>query len=494
MPRRKVQVEQPFTGKEQIREESITEFGTSAITRYATAVNLDRAVPELFDGLKPVQRRVAWAATIYKNGPVKSSRITGTCMGAYHPHGSAYGTIQTMVHQDVPLFIGIGNWGSILDPAAAERYTNCCLSKVGWSCFDPNYMPVANMVPNYDGKDKEPVVLPVQLPFILLNGSEGIGVGVTCKLPTFTIDSVKEVLVKLFSGEKMNHQKIASILKPQFHWGGHFSNTTENKEQWLQLMKTGRANIQYYANLVVDEKKKEIEISEWPGNLNPEKFIQKAKSYPEVQRAYNSKGAQTFKIEAKRSLTIDAFRSFVEKIQKLATTNVSYRVNVTHRIAKVEDGITTFDTKFLSLGISQLILTWCKLRLELEQKSLDYRIEKQQKAIDYSKLLIYASDKLDVVFKALRSKDSEGYLMANLSLSKEQAKQILELKVRQLSKLDQDALKETLRNQQQFMRQLQDWKKNPKAKVKDDVLKAVEIAKADQKEIQVQQSQQYVVQ
>lgn len=493
MSRRKVQVEQFFVGKEQINQESITEFGIAAMTRYATAVNLDRAIPELFDGLKPVQRRVAWAATRLGKNPYKSAKLVGYVLGNFHPHGdgSVYSTMQTMVNSNISLLIGIGNWGSILDEAAAYRYTNCCLSQVGWSCFDPDYMPVANMVPNFDDKDQEPVVIPVQLPFVLLNGGDGIGVGVTCKLPTFTLDSVKDVLIKLFSGEKMNHQKIANILKPEFHYGGHFSNTTENKKQWLQLMQTGRASIQYYAKLEVDEKKKEIEISEWPGTLNPEKFIQKVKTYSEVQRAYNSKGAQTFKIEVKRALSADAFAEFVKKIQKLATVNVSYRVNVTHREAKTEDGITTFDTKFLSLGISELILKWCKLRIELENKSLAYRIQKQQKAIDYSKLLIFACNNLDVIFKSLRDKDSEAYLVAHLGITKEQAKLILDLKVRQLSKLDQDALKATLKEQQAFMTQLKTWQKNPKPKIKEDILKAVALAAKDKIEINKQSESSY---
>jgi hypothetical protein len=410
---------------------------------------------------------------------IPSGKESGLVTFAIAHNSSCYSVMQTMVHHNAPWLVGIGNWGNIIDEAAAYRYTNCCLSQVGWSCFDKNYIAVADMVPNFDDKDEEPVVIPVQLPFILLNGGDGIGVGVTCKLPTFTLDSVSEVLTRLFSGEKMNHQKIANILKPQLHWGGHFSNTAENREQWLQLIKTGRASIEYYAKLNVDEHKKEIEISEWPGSLNPEKFIQKVKTLSDCQRAYNSKGAETFKIEAKRSLSAEAFSEFVKKIQKMATVSVSYRVNVTHREAKTVDGVTTFDTKFLSLGISELILRWCKLRIELENKSLAYRIEKQQKAIDYSKLLIFASNKLDIIFKALRDKNSEAYLVKNLEITNEQAKLILDLKVRQLSKLDQDALKQTLKNQEADMKQLKTWQKNPKPKIKEDILAAVALAKKD---------------
>lgn len=679
MRRRKSIADVPFTGVEQISDQSITEYSTKAMTRYATAVNLDRAIPELFDGLKPVARRVAWAATAFKGGPVKSARITGHTMGSFHPHGclaadtmfyctdgkfrsikelydnnvprgvlaydeehntlvpaigyhwrigsvtkttyeitlsnnqkivatpnhkflttlgwlradelavgnmlysgniynigsslyravfsstklkdsegdsirdtlindddsqyvlqeaelmvsvstivkvdheedqvlydftvdkyhnaligfpaavkdnkvpfcithnSSYGTIVGMVHDNVPLFTGIGNWGGLLDGAAAERYTNCCLSDVGWSCFDPNYIAVTDMVPNYDGKDKEPVIIPVQLPFVLLNGSDGIGVGVTCKLPSFTLESVKNVLVKLFGGEKLNHQLIAKILKPQLKYGGHFVNDKENQEQWLELIKTGRASIKYQSDLVVDEKKKEIEISEWPGSLNPEKFIAKVKLLPQVQRAYNSRGALTFKIEAKRTLTTDQFTELVKKVQKLASCSVSYRVNVTHREVSINDGIVNYNTQFLSLGISELILRWSKLRIELEEKSLKYRIEKQEKIIAYSKLLIFACSKLNIIFQALKQPNSEEYLVEHLKITKEEAKSILDLRVRQLSKLDQDDLKVTLKAQQTELAQLKTWLKNPKPKIKDDIIKAVALANADAKKEKARQ-------
>lgn len=491
--KRRMKTEEVFAGVEQISEQSITDFGTMAMTRYATAVNLDRSVPELYDGLKPVQRKVAFTGIQFKNGPVKSARVTGTCAASYHPHGSAYQVIVNMVHANVPLFVGIGNWGGLLDPAAAERYTNCCLSEVGWSCFDPDYMAVADMVPNYDDKETEPVILPVKLPFILLNGAEGIGVGVTCKLPTFTIESVRNVLVKLFSGEKMNHQMMAKILKPQLKWGGSFVETKENREQWLQLMKTGRAAIQFQSELRVDYQRKEIYINEWPGSLNPEKFIAKVKQMPQCVRAYNYKGAVSFKIEARKALTDAQFNEFVNKLQKLATVSISYRVNVTHRVAKTEDGITTYKTDFLSPGISELILRWSRLRIELEHKVLDYRINKQQQMIDHSSLLIYACSKLQVIFEALKQSEPETYLMKHLEITEQQAKTIFDLKVRQLSKLDQSALKKTLAEQKAKLKELQAWKKEPKPKIKQDIIDAVDAAIKDKKNLQKRQDATFEV-
>ena len=479
-----------------IKHESLADFGIRNITAYATEVNLDRAVPELYDGLKPVLRRVLWSAYHFKAGEaVKSAKIVGhcfakgtmviaqsadqskqvpiealkigdlvltdasdsrsntgfrpitntfvihgqkllhiecshgkqvdcttdqvfykpdwseikacdlkigevlvafehssqryrmvtvmsvtelaglhtvydievkeqhkffangllshNCIGSYHPHGdmAVYGAMQTLVHQNVPLLEGIGNWGGLLDPSAAQRYTNAKLSKTGLEVFNPSYIPTMDMVPNYDDTDKEPVVLPARLPFLILNGGEGIGVGITCSIPTFTLESVVEVLKRIFSGEKLTASDLAKTLKPRQHWGGHLVKSKENKEQWLKLMETGRAKILFESTLEVDEASKSITISEWPG-VNPEKLVQKARLLPECQRAYNSKGSTTFTIECKKAYNMEQFRKFVEKIQKLATSAENYRFNCTHRVSTTKDGITTYNTEFLSFDYS----------------------------------------------------------------------------------------------------------------------------------------------
>lgn len=464
-----------------IKRESLADFGIRNITTYATEVNLDRAVPELYDGLKPVLRRVAWAMNSYKSGePVKAAKGVGLVIGTYHPHGdsSVYGAMQTMVHNNVPLLEGIGNWGGLLDPAAAYRYTNCRLSKVGQSVFDTNYISVTDMVPNYDDTTKEPVVLPVRLPFLVLNGAEGIGVGITCSIPTFTLESTLAVLERIFKGEKLTGLDFAKTLKAKQHWGGHLVNTKENRQQWVQLMNTGRARVQFQSTLEVDEAKKTITINEWPG-VNPEKLVQKVRLMPECQRAYNSKGSTTFTIECKKAYNAVQFKDFVAKVQRLATSTASYRFNCTHRTAKTVDGVTTYHTEFLALSVKEFFYRWAKLRLLLEKKSLEYQIGKQQQLIDYSNLLIYASTKLDVIFKALRQSDSRTYLVKHLKISEQQADAILDLKVRKLSKLDQQELKQVLKQQQQYMGQLKQYYKRPKAKIISEFAQLKQLVDSD---------------
>lgn len=605
-----------------ITSESLADFGVRNITAYATEVNLDRAVPELYDGLKPVFRRVAWSAHAFNpKETVKSAKIVGhcfaagtkvlkregqalvevpiesikvghavltdapcrfandtpyrlvtktfvipqqkllritttlrtvdcttdqvfygaddreiqaskllvgdkvkavyhgesilatvlsvdaldglhdvydieveqrhrfyangllshNCIGSYHPHGdqACYGAMVTMVNSSVPLLDGIGNWGSLLDPPAAQRYTVCRLSKVGQAVMDSDYLAVTSMVPNYDDTTTEPVVLPAKLPFLILNGAEGIGVGITCSIPTFTVESVVDVLTRLLSGEKLKVTDLARLLKPKQYYGGRLVNSESNKAQWLQLMKTGQASVEFESPLEVDEAKKQITVGEWPNGLNPEKFVQKVRAMPETQRCYNSKGSTTFVIECKKAYNMVQFHDFVEKVRKLARAKSNYKFNCTHRVAKTEDGITTYQTQFLKLSVGQFIVQWLKLRIELEKRVINYRIAREQKAIDYSNLLLYASTKLDVIFKALRSSDAVAYMVRNMDVDETQAKAILELKVRQLSKLDQAEIKQKLAAQKKRMAELQANLKRPKNSVKKEMQSLLTLVKED---------------
>ena len=357
--------------------------------------------------------------------------------------------------------------------------TNAKLSKVGLSVMDPDYLAVTPMVPNYDDTTTEPVVLPAKLPFLILNGAEGIGVGITCSIPTFTVESVVDVLTRLLSGEKLKVTDLAKLLKPKQYYGGRLVNSESNKAQWLQLMKTGQASVEFEAPLEVDEAKKQITVGEWPNGLNPEKFVQKVRAMPETQRCYNSKGSTTFVIECKKAYNMVQFHDFVEKVRKLARAKSNYKFNCTHRVAKTEDGITTYQTQFLKLSVGQFIVQWLKLRIELEKRVINYRIAREQKAIDYSNLLLYASTKLDVIFKALRSSDAVAYMVRNMDVDETQAKAILELKVRQLSKLDQAEIKQKLAAQKKRMAELQANLKRPKNSVKKEMQSLLTLVKED---------------
>jgi topoisomerase-4 subunit A len=464
-----------------VRNESLRDFGKREMGVYAEEVNLARAVPDLIDGLKPVQRRIMWAASLLGHDFVKTARLVGDVIGRFHPHGdkSVADAITTIVQSNCATLQGKGNWGSLIDPAAAMRYTNCRLSSYGWSFFDADYInkEVTSFVPNYDDTTHEPVSLPALLPNVLINGGEGIGVGTTTKLPTFTPESLVAVMTRLLKGEKLNSMDFAKTLKYANRYGGRLVNSKENKAAWLELFSGNSASIQFEARLDIDRDAKAIEIDDWPLGLNPVKFIEKVRTFQGVDQAFNHKGATGFRIEMNRSFNYAQFDSLVAKVQKATQVRRAFKINVTHRHSSIEDGVVKFDTKYLSLSVPQLLVAWLKERIALEKRSLEYRIKKQQAAIDYSTLLIFASNNLDHIFKSLRAPDSKAYLVKHLKLSPEDADKILELKVRQLSKLDQDTIKAKLKEQQAFMKQLRTWLASPKAKVLDDtqaILAAIE--------------------
>lgn len=468
-----------------VRDESLADFSTREMGVYAEEVNLGRAVPDLIDGLKPVQRRIMWAASLLGRDFVKTARLVGDVIGRFHPHGdqSVAGAITTMVQANTSVLNGKGNWGSLIDLAAAMRYTNVTLSHYGSSFFDADYISkeVTSFVPNYDDTTVEPVSLPALLPNVLINGGEGIGVGTTTCLPTFTPESVAALMVRLLNGEKLVALDFAKALKYSNRYGGRLVNTKENRQSWVTLFKSSSASVQFEATLTVDRDNKSIEIDDWPQGLNPIKFITKIRSFHEVDQAFNHKGATGFRIEMRKDHNFAQFDSLLAKVQRATQVRRSFKVNVTHRKSQINDGVVSFDTRFLSLSVPELLMTWMRERLALEKRSLSFRIAKQQRAIDYSKLLIFASTKLDVIFKALRSADSKAYLMKSLKLSAEQADQILELKVRQLSKLDQDQIKEKLRSQQDHMTQLKTWLSTPRAKILLDTTRVLESIAKDRK-------------
>lgn len=459
-------------------EETLRSFGKRNMTTYAVAVNLDRSVPDLFDGMKPVQRRILWTMSQMSSGLNKAGEVVGAVLGKYHPHGdlAVYGAMVTMVHLPSPAIYGEGNWGNMTDGAAAYRYTNCKLTNYGASFFDPDYInkEVTSFVPNYNDKYVEPVTLPAQLPNVLLNGGEGIGVGITTHLPTFTPESMVDVLIRLFKGEKLQAEDFAKSLEFNHKWGGQMVRTTENKKQWMAMFKSSAAAVQFESELEVDRDGKRITISDWPPGTNLETFVKKVRAMAETQRCYNSKGSSTYTIECKPGYNYAQFDKFVEKVRKATLQKRSFKINVTLREAQTVDGVTSFETKFLALSVPQLILQWCRMRVQMELRSLAYRIKKQEEAIAYSELLIYAVNKLDLVFKALRTSDPDAALVKLLKITPEQAKQILDLQVRKLSKLDHDALKVKLKEQKELLKQLQAWEKKPKTKVLLDLQRVKE--------------------
>ena len=312
----------------------------------------------------------------------------------------------------------------------------------------------------------EPVSLPALLPNVLINGGEGIGVGTTTCLPTFTPESVVSVMTRLLKGEKLKPLDFAKTLKYSNRYGGKLVNSRENKLSWVSLFEGSTASIQFEATLSVDRDNKAIEIDDWPQGLNPLKFITKIRAFPEVDQAFNHKGATGFRIEMRKDHNFAQFDKLLDKVQRATQVRRSFKINVTHRKSEINDGVVTFDTKFLSLSVPELLVLWLRERLALEKRSLTYRIAKQAEAIAYSELLIFAALNVDTIIRIVRkSMNPKEDLMKQLKLSALQATQILDLQLRKLSKLDQTSIQTKLDEQKSHMRQLKTWMAKPRDKV-----------------------------
>lgn len=483
-----------------VLEVALRDFGKKNMTTYALAVNLNRSVPDLFDGLKPVQRRILWGmANSGGRSLQKSAQTVGFVLGKLHPHGdnSVYEAMVNMVAQPTPTIFGSGNWGSMIDGPAAYRYTNSKLTGYGLSFVEPDYIhkEVTAFVPNFDDKWVEPVTLPAQLPNLLLNGVEtGIGVGITTKIPSFTAESVLDVVKRMFAGEKLKAADFAKSLKFALTYGGQMVNDKANKASYLKMFSGSTARVQFESPLIIDRDRKRVIISEWPPGLDLEKWVPKVRAFAETASVTCTSGVTTYTVECKPAFNFDQFDKWVEKVRKSTVAAQSYRINVTRRKASVNDGKVSFEITFHAYSVPELLVEWCKERVALERRSLAFRIMRTEGLIDYDETMIYACANIDTIIEVLRkSDDPETALAKKLKIEAHQAKWICDLQLRKISKLDEGKYKVDLKEHKALLAQLKKWEAKPREKILLDLERIAEVVKKDRDLQDVEDNQEIVV-
>jgi DNA gyrase subunit A len=363
----------------------------------------------------------------------------------------------------------------MMDGPAAMRYTNIMLSKYGETFLMSDYLAVSDLVPNYDDNTTEPVVLPALLPNLLLNGTQGIGVGTTSSVPSYTLASVLGLLIRRLKKEKLEIKDYVDDLEFNFPWGGEAVKSKENRKAIAQFYKTGDGSIQFTANLKYKLDHGKIMWDDFPPGLNVEKAVDKLREIEGIKSVinYTDKTGVKFLITLQK-ISSDKYRDKVlASIRRIVTASSNFKINLTKRTKKDND----VEVELFSTTIPELIDMWLAWRVNLEARCLDYRITREKANIAYSKLLLYAIDNLDVIFKSLRQEDPNEYLVKHLKITIEQANVILDLKVRQLSKLDRRAIETKMADQKTLLAQLAKWREKPSSKVRMDfesMLKAVE--------------------
>ncbi|MGQ9511352.1 MAG: DNA gyrase subunit A [Thermaceae bacterium] len=433
----------------QILPVEITEEVKQSFINYAMSVIVDRALPDVRDGLKPVQRRILYGA--YQEGVlpgrkhVKSAKIVGEVMGKFHPHGDAaiYDALARMA-QDwnlrYPLIDGQGNFGSIDgDPPAAQRYTEARLSPLGAEMLAEIDKETVDFRPNYDGSLKEPEVLPAGLPNLLVNGASGIAVGMATSLPPHNLREVVDALVAMIQNPGITLEEVMRHLPgPDFPTGGKLS-----RKGIREAYATGRGSLRVRAKVRIEEKgaRPLLVVTEIPYQVNKAALIAqiaglvKAKKLEEIAalRDESDRHGLRIAIELKRGANAEVV---LNQLYKHTALQTSFTVNLL--------AIVRGEPRVLSL--LELMRHYLDHRKEVVRRRSLFELRKAEERAHILEGLLIALDRIDEVIALIRSSQDTAQaragLIAQFGLTEAQAQAILEMRLQRLVALEREKLLE----------------------------------------------------
>ena len=421
---------------------------------YAMSVIAARALPDVRDGLKPVQRRVLYSMIELNNGPDKphrkSARIVGDTMGKYHPHGdsSIYGALVNMA-QDwnfrYPLVDGHGNFGSMDgDGAAAMRYTEARLSKISMELLADINKDTVDFIPNFDETEKEPVVLPSRFPNLLVNGTTGIAVGMATNIPPHNLREVVKAVVKIIDnrveeGRDTEIEEVLDIVKaPDFPTGGLILGTRGSEEAY----RTGRGKVRVRAVTNIEtlpNGKSQIIVTELPYMVNKANLIQKIAELVKLK-----------KIDGITDLRDESNREGVRVVIELRRdVNANVILNLLYKHTQLQD---TFGVIMLALvnnepkvmNLLDILKNYLKHQEDVVTKRTKYDLNKAEERDHILQGLLKALDYIDEVISIIRSSANaqvaKERLMERFELSDAQAQAIVDMRLRALTGLEREKL------------------------------------------------------
>jgi DNA gyrase subunit A len=471
--------------KEKIKISEITSELRSSYLDYALSVIISRALPDVRDGLKPVQRRILYVMKELGLWPnekfTKCANIVGNTIARYHPHGdqAVYEALVRLA-QDFsmryPLVIGQGNFGSIDgDPPAAYRYTEAKLSPAAVEMLADIEKECVDFRPNYDNTRKEPVVLPAKIPQLVLNGSLGIAVGMATNIPPHNLVEVCEAVKKLIENPDLSIKDLLEIIKgPDFPTGG----VVFGKKSLLEAYKTGRGGIVIRGKVKIEETKrgaKRIVITEIPWQVNKAELVQQIanlslnKVIPEIKEIRDESNKEGIRVVIEVSERDEnVIKNIIEKIYRLTDLQKNYHFN----FIALEEGI---QPKLFNL--KELILSWINHRREVIRRRTKYDLEKTKERIEILEGLKKALQDIDAVIRIIRrSPDRETAkknLMTRLKINERQADAILEMPLRTLTSLETKRIIDELNEKLKLKKELETILKYPK-KIDEIIIKETE--------------------
>ena len=448
-----------------VENQTVEKVMEDSFFRYSMSVIIDRALPDVRDGLKPVHRRILY--TMGENGLRhnakyrKSATTVGDVMGKYHPHGDSaiYDSLVRLAQpwsMRYPLIDGQGNFGSMDgDPPAAMRYTEARMTKPSEEMLVDIEKNTVDFRPNYDGSQQEPIVLPAKLPNLLLNGQIGIAVGMATNIPPHNAGELIDACVELIDNKEATVDDLLKHVKgPDFPTGA----TVYGGAPMLQAYQTGRGSVTIRAVAEIEETKRgrhQIVVTEMPYAVNKSTLIEKIADLVKDKRITaisdlrdeSARGTVRVVIELKK----DAYpKKVLNQLYKLTALQTSFHFNMLALIDGIQPRV---------LGLQEILQEFIKHRQKVVCRRTEFELTKAKERAHILEGYKIALDHIDEVIKTIRASktqdEAEKNLISKFKLTEIQAKAILAMQLRRLTGLERQSIENELKELQKLIKKLE---------------------------------------
>ncbi len=466
-------------------------YAQRAYLEYALSVVKGRALPDVCDGQKPVQRRILYSMSRMGLGfggtngavgarPVKSARVVGDVLGRYHPHGdsAAYDALVRMAQdfsQRYPLIDGQGNFGSRDgDGAAAMRYTEARLARITSLLLDEIDEGTVDFQPNYDGSTEEPKQLPARLPFALLNGASGIAVGMATEIPSHNLREVADACVALIKNPKLSHEELLQLLPgPDYPGGGQIiSSAADISDAYA----TGRGSLKVRARWVIEELARgqwQLVVNELPPNVSSQKVLEEIEELtnPKVKTGKKALTPEQTQLKATVLSVLDLVRDESSKDapvrlvfepktrtiepQELITTLLAH--TSLENSSSINLTMVGLDGRPVPKSMRQMLEEWISFRQTTVQRRTQFRLDKVLARIHILEGRQLVLLNIDEVIRIIRHSDEpKPALIERFKLTERQADDILDIRLRQLARLEAIKIEQELKELREEQGKLED--------------------------------------
>jgi len=478
---------------------TLADYAQTAYLEYALSVVKGRALPDVSDGQKPVQRRILYSMSRMGLGfggangtvgakPVKSARVVGDVLGRFHPHSdqAAYDALVRMAQdfsQRYPLVDGQGNFGSRDgDGAAAMRYTEARLARITSLLLDEIDEGTVDFIPNYDGSTEEPRLLPARLPFTLLNGASGIAVGLATEIPSHNLREIADACVALIktNGKLSEEELFAMVPGPDYPGGAQIiSGAADIAEAY----RTGRGSLKVRARWKIEELARgqwQLVVNELPPGVSTQKVLEEIEELtnPKIRAGKKALSGEQTQLKAAVLSVLDVVRdesskdAAVRLVFEPKTSRISQEEFITTLLAQtslessspINLTMVGIDGKPTQKSLRQMLNEWIAFREITVEKRSRHRLGKVRDRIhilEGRQLVLLNIDEVIAIIRA--AEDPKAALIARFELSERQAEDILEIRLRQLARLEAIKIEQELKGLREDQKRLEDILASPAA-------------------------------